>query len=228
MRNAIVPLAAVLLLSVVTASSAAIVIYTDAADFAVAAGPHTVVDFDSDPAGDPIAAGIYLDQQYASVGVDFDDLYSGRPHTSGALTGMGPLSGANFMKTRFTSNGAGGFAATFSAPVHAFGIAVGDLQPGLDTTTLELFDTVGDPLSSFDLGTQLGAGPLAWHFFGVTSDTVIGKIQIGISVNNYQDLVLFDDMRFAGGAVPEPSSVIVWTLIGLIGGVVLHRRRKAG
>ncbi|MBM3235968.1 carboxypeptidase regulatory-like domain-containing protein [Candidatus Poribacteria bacterium] len=166
--------------------------FTDEADFANAVGNElTVINFDTDPDGNPIASGTILDQQYASIGVDFNPFDDGTPK---ALAGSITISSPNVLGTYppGTGGGGGGFETVFNSPVKAIGMFWGDLQ--FQGSTFEVFNAYGNSLGILDVVDETGPGPFGFVFLGVISSEPIAKLQVDIPLN---DMVLFDNLEVA-------------------------------
>ena len=180
-------------------------------DSAVGAG-LTVINFDNDPAGNPIPSGTIFDLQYASLGVDFNPFNGGTPEAITEIPTLLAVSTPNVLTTvGDLGTGGGGFEAVLT-PTAAVGLFFGDLQfPG---NTFAIFDAGGASLGSFDVISETGGGAQTFLFFGVTSDVPIGKLQVSVPLN---DAVAFDNLKFA--SVPEPSTWILFSTgaLGLIG-----------
>ena len=206
--------------------------YTDQATFDGAFTTVGVVNFDTAPGG-PIASGTAISTQYAPLGVDFNPFNGGSPKAIDPIaagSGLAPTSAPNAMDTVTGFHGGGGFEAVFSSPVRGVGFQVGDLERYdgfgnyVGESIVELFGAGGASLGTFNLVDTIGAGPAQYRFFGVKSDTPIGKLQVSFGNVGTGDYVNIDDFRIA--PVPEPESyVLILAGLGLIGYMARRRGR---
>ncbi len=205
-------------------ADAVMISYTDETAFIAAIGSGlTTVNFDTDPNGNTISAGTLIDQQYLSVGADFNPFASGTPKT-GNFTN---ISSPNVLWDAVGEEGGANadFEVVFTTPVNGTGIFFGGLQD-IGTTTFEVFDVSSSSLGSFDVYSEAGGNPLGFVFFGVTSDDPIAKLQVNVDA---ADFVWFDDLEFgASTTVPEPTTIVLLSigLAGLAGGAIKRRLKK--
>lgn len=200
----------------------------------------TVIDFEG------VATGTLINTQYAAQGVSFfiqDD--GGDPMIDNksflfayeSSSGNGVLTGSTDGGAAFPT--VAGLIASFAMPVARAGAFFSDTSP-LGNYTITAFDTGGGVLESFvvlasslpHLGDAGVDGSAPWDgtgggvFVGFEfASNVIGSIQFGPSAAS-GDAFAIDDLRFEKAGVPEPSTVILWSL----GGIALigfgRRRRK--
>ena len=197
-------------LGAVTSADAALVTYTDQTIFTAAINGGTTLNFDTDANGNAIATDTIIDQQYITLGADFNPFANGTPTSSSpGTTAYGsvvpPVSGSNILHTRGISYGDGGFEVVFTNSVSGVGLYIGGLQDAsYGITTLEIFDTSNLLIGSYDLANEIGTAAAGNLFFGVTSSTAISKLQINIGNS---DFVWFDDLQYSQSisAVPVPA-----------------------
>ena len=68
-----------------------------------------------------------------------------------------------------------------------------------------------------------GLGGIAFAGF-----TDIGKFISSVTVSGPGDIVAVDDVRYVSGVIPEPTSLIIWSLLGALGITIgWWRRRRA-
>ena len=157
------------LLGAGSGANAQVTIYTDRAAFeASAGGPLTLVNFDTDASGNPIAAdspGVLAGNLYAGFGVSFAaGVVFGEPNLP--FIGVTPPniisnSGINTPTPALVN-------ATFSTPVARVGIT----DVGAEAV-LRLYDTSNALIASVVTDTD----PATFDFVGVASDTPIRRIE---------------------------------------------------
>jgi hypothetical protein len=193
--------------------------------------------------------GTLISSQYS--GVTFGQNDGGTPMIDNYtwLYGYGCSSGSGVL-TGSTTGGApfptvAGITVSFDSPVSAAEVFFSDTAP-LGNYDISAFGAGGVLLESFLLpaseilppgygGGSLpapGTFPLPGIFVGFSRPTAdIVSVQIGPS-QAYGDAFAIDDVRFEsgdGGVVPEPSTLLIWSLLGCLGITVgWWRRRKAG
>ena len=173
----------------------------------------SVVNFDVDTNGSPIATNEQIDQQYLPFGVDFNPFNGGVPIASDLF----PLTSPNNLQTVPDTRGGGGFETVLTNPVTGVGFQVGDLQgPSFGSTVLEIFDSNDNSLGSFNLFDEVGDGTLTYLFFGITSDIPISKMQVSVGTDDY---VTFDEFRLQPVPIPAalPLFLSAVVTIGFLG-----------
>ena len=170
-----------------------VVVYNSRPDFSAVTGVTQVADFDN---ADVFGNNTVIDQQYGSLGLDFNPFNGGSPATLSdpQPAGFNALSAPNQVQTvPFGSfDGGGGLEVVFTPPVSAVGLFLGDVQ--FHGSTLTLLNADGQTLASLDLLDQLGPSALQWKFLGVVStDGDIARIRLAFASNDY---VAVDDLEF--------------------------------
>lgn len=203
-------------------STAAVVEFTTRADFVAAAGASTTETFDS----------IAPDTQFRTQAVDVGTF---------AIAGFGPNQASwNAINptpapgnTIYNVNGSSfivgatdvdtGFSITFDSAITAF---------GADFRGLNNQDNVARTfvvVNGTELEAPIVAGNDVGSFFGFVSDTpftTITFIRNPDLISGHMDAFGMDNVTFATGAVPEPST---WAMmiVGFAGlGLATYRRRK--
>jgi hypothetical protein len=182
--------------------------FNDQASYLAATQNHTVINFDTDPTGQAIAGGTFLDSIYASQGVIFGP-------GGIAAGGVGPVSAPNIWvdDTNVSSTGPL-FTAFITAPnITAVGV-FNALFSGGGLTTLTAFDAGNNVLESVNADTDVNS----LDFFGVTTNAPIARIEIQF-VNQFGWGV--DDLHF-GQVIPAPG----FAAFGLAGVLAAARRRR--
>jgi len=206
-----------LLLVAGTRSQAAVVNYTDLATFQAASGSLTLVNFDVDSGGNPIAAdspGVLAGSLFSGYGITFNaGIVFGEPNLP--FNGVSPpntISNSG-IKTPTPALVDG----VFAAPVFEVGLT----NTGAGSV-LRIFDQadnqLGAILSDLDSATQ--------DFIGMISDTPIYRMEFdfvqGIGFEG-------DDLYFTRIVSPIPVPAAVWLFAtALIGFIGLSRRRNIG
>jgi len=206
-----------LLLVAGTRSQAAVVNYTDLATFQAASGSLTLVNFDVDSGGNPIAAdspGVLAGSLFSGYGITFNaGIVFGEPNLP--FNGVSPPntisnSGINTPTPALVDG-------VFAAPVFEVGLT----NTGAGSV-LRIFDQadnqLGAILSDLDSATQ--------DFIGMISDTPIYRMEFdfvqGIGFEG-------DDLYFTRIVSPIPVPAAVWLFAtALVGFIGLSRRRKIG
>ena len=194
------------------AAPAGAVSFNDLASFQAATASLTLIDFNTDIAGDPTADNSEIGNTYASLGAAFP---AGNVFEDAFIQAASPPMG---------------WLSNTGAPTSVF--EVNFTIPGVTAIgVVNVFSASRATLSAFDsadnlLGSALSDSDLfSLDFFGVTAASDIARVTItfdGISGWGLDDLYL----GAAGGhAVPEPGAL---ALLGLgLAGLGLVRRRRA-
>jgi hypothetical protein len=146
----------------------------------------------------------------------------------------GPVGPASWMAHSLLAYPTGtpsGLTANFSAPVSMASIQFGDYDADSDTGVLTAYAGLGGT------GAVLGTNSL---FYPSSMDITYGDPDVGTlsvsalgirsivftSTGNYPDSVYWDNLHADTGSVPEPTTIIVWSLLGDIAITLGWRRRK--
>lgn len=176
-----------------------------------------VETFDSYAAGTNAPLGV-------SFGADTATLNGGGLIRVGLSTGRFPISGDRYWETN--SN----FSVSFSSPQAAFGFYgtdIGDFQGQL---SVRLNLNVGgfvDILVPHTIGSP-NASALYFGVIGTTAADLIDSVQF--STTTGEDFFGFDNLTIGRleqvNIVPEPASMALWGLGGVVLAVAARRRRK--
>lgn len=186
--------------------------FNDLASFLAATGSPTLIDFNTDTAGNPTVDNVQIGDTYASLGAVFS---AGNVFENSFIEPASPPMG-------WLSN-SGAPASVFEVGFTIPGIkAVGVVNVfAASQATLTAFDAADNLLELVLSDNDLGS----LDFFGVTTASDIARVTITFDGSSGWGL---DDLYFgaAGGhAVPEPGSL---ALLGLgLAGLGLVRRRRA-
>lgn len=199
---------AVCLLFGIQSSHGAIVTFTDRASFDLALPSAVIEDWDSFAAGTTFANGATVNGITYNSSTNISvvtDLFSFTTGPNGL--GRTPI---EFFEAGDT------ITFTFSTPIDAFGIDVNtfDLSAGGYKATTDLGDVASsgyDPFPGRDTG----------QFVGFTSDTAISSVTISAPGGFSYTL---DTLRH--NPIPEPTTLVVWSLLATLGISVGWRRRR--
>jgi len=185
-------------------SFGAVAEYTEAEAFLGDYPLSSVIDFDVDPTGSPLAAGTAIDGQYQTLGVDLNPFNGGTPETRSSFPSLPSPSMPNQVRTMPGLEGGGGFEVVFEQPVYAVGLLFGDIQNPefLGETTMTILGQAGNEIHTSFVSTAVGDSPSQWKFFGLRSSEGICSMQIAAGSG---DFVTYDDLHFC--VVPEPASL---------------------
>ncbi|GMV25123.1 MAG: hypothetical protein AMXMBFR58_11540 [Phycisphaerae bacterium] len=203
MRTNVFVGAAAVILSSVGAGAAT---YNDHGAYMAATVNNTVINFDTDPAGNAISSGTFLGSIYSSMGVEFAP-------GGFVASGVGPVSTPNIWidDTNFPTPL---FVATITAPnITAVGV-FNALFSGGDYERLTAFDADNNELGFVDADTDSGNK----DFFGLTTNAPIARIEIEFRNQNGWGL---DDLHL--GQVPAPGLAGLAAIAGLVSA---GRRRR--
>jgi hypothetical protein len=201
---------------------------------ASAATAAVSIDFSTDGAGNPLAPGATIANQYTSLGVTFigsafadpaDPLNPFATNTDMTLVAAGgnvppgasfPAGAGNFLHGYagyLLEDGDSNFAITFDTLITTFSMDVYDDRVGLT----QLFAFKGDNI--VDL-TQVATDPTAAPQ-RISVDFAAGFDGVGVVLGSNVDWVAVDNLSFA--FVPEPASMLA---IGALGAVTLRRSHR--
>jgi hypothetical protein len=187
-----------------------------AASFDVAAsalGSLSLIDFESAPLGSfsnlLVAPGVTINGTDHSG--NNQTILNAPYNTPDRLYGYNVTSGGS----QFASLYGGSLTFSFADPTSAFGTYYSGGQ--LSTAQLQFSDG-----SSQTVAIPNASGGIV--FIGFTD---VGKFISSVTVSGINDIVAVDDVRYIGGpVVPEPSTFIIWSLLGAVGITIGWRRRR--
>lgn len=192
---------------------AGVIVYTDKAVFSAAALGLTTIDFNG------IAPENWLVRYTPAVltlsGVEFEA--NGRMYVIDPGFYGFSYAGAGFLHVDKTSI----LSVTLPAGATAIGTDYGGLFAGGGTTFSVALST-GDV---FDFSTDKSIEGGSLDFLGFTSTVPISSL----TFNNMPDEPAFNaiDNFVFGSAVPEPSTITLWSVFGVISGILAWRRRTS-
>jgi hypothetical protein len=186
----------------------------------------TVINFDVDGLGNPIAANTSITTQYANLGVTFLGLeesvpinINAAPDPDGDLEPSSPnvLTNCSDASTFCPGNRADGIRIFFASGASDISLQLNSLGSG--SITFNLYDVLDNLLETQTLSSPSGTYiPVIFAASGVT------RID-GLQPNDSWAWAM-DDLSFNGAAVPEPST---WAMM-LLGfgavGFALRRRKQ--
>jgi hypothetical protein len=107
-----------------------------------------------------------------------------------------------------------------------FELAISSIDVGLVDLTLTVADTLGGLSSASMLGAGVGTETVSFaSFVGDVDFTTVDSITLSIDSDENSDLSL-DYLKVDGRVIPEPTSALVFSVLGLVGVCSLRRRRK--
>ena len=202
---------------------------------------NTNVDFNAHPTG-------LLNNAFysASDGVTFATTgsfntvtFGGGPGQSNTYTppltpGEGPHAASNYLFAAATGSS---LTISFSRPVLGAGLFVIDLfnptQSGgpSNPVSIQAFTGPGGT------GTLLGSAPAPAYNFQPNHLLYLGVVSSAGDIQSLRltqpgalaDQIGVDDIRFAPGVIPEPTSLVTWSLLGIVAlAVTWWQRRRVG
>ena len=202
-------------------------VISDASYFAFL--PHTFINFETDGAGNPISLGNGQRQSmpqnaYASQGFTISREVSwvndGGSDFDYAQSQGGSLP---IMMIPTTFNDWTDWAITFSSPVSAFGFFVIDLNTVTPNPSFTARDGSNTPLETVTFGPAFRDGSRGVADYGFMGIAAVGDVigSIAFTGVNYE----LDNFYFSR-VIPEPSTLIIWSVLGALG-IAWWRRRKA-
>ncbi len=183
---------------------------------AAAIGTVTTVDFEAESVGAfsslTIAPGVTMTSVTASATI------RNTPRGGGAdssIWGYNTTSGG----ANFVDKVGGALQFDFTPGINSFGAYVSGLQGTLvGEQTIEFFDGSSQVIDIPEISSGIA-------FVGFTD---AGKSVASVTFEFSNDIVGLDDLRFgraSNNAIPEPTSLVIWGLVGTAG--MSFRRRKA-
>lgn len=202
-----------------------------AASFDVAAGALgtvNLINFESAPLGNFAALGLGSGVTATLAGTDIDS-NAGITNVLGDST-LGyntTAGGSQYLRVvPIFDVGTASVTFGFDAPVQAFGTYI----TGLGTAAGALHVVFSDGTAQ-DLSVA-GSASGGVQFFGFTDEgKFISSVQLQLTgVIGSRDIFSVDDVRFvaASEAVPEPSTLVIFAVVGLGASVYLRRRKASG
>lgn len=137
-------------------------------------------------------------------------------------TGVGPVSGATYLRSDFTKS-SDTLRFQFANPVKEFAASVKDYE-------LAELGALNYETPNGDSGTAaLPESNGTVQFLGIISDSPFSSITFAPTKNpnsneTWRDRVLFDDVSMSVSAVPEPTTFALLSLLGLLGTLLAWRR----
>ncbi len=215
-------------------STAAIQSYTNQGAWQSAAGPTIVETFDSSPVAPfPGAPGAGAIPSQAFNGFSVSGSYNGDYvgiASGGSLSSINGTKSLTWVQHPGTPGwggpaGNGGIGPlvtlTFDSPILSLGFLWEDTD-GSDSYTLEV------PGQSAFTNPPFVTSGSGVGFFGIVSDTPFTTVNFrstrqGGVVGSFS----IDNVQTGGGVVPEPTTLLVWSLLGTTGVVVYRRKAMA-
>lgn len=212
MKELITVFAIAVALSTSTVSNAAVITFTDRATWAAAVnGTLNLQDFNAEAVGS-------FDSR------DFGD-FSAAEVGGGLFSSIQPgsnsnnIDGTNFLQLQSSFSPGSVLRFTFDNPITALGFDYTSTDPTGDEFEIELPE----------LGFQNTFGPDGTSgFFGLISTDAFSQADFSDTVGNggFLGSGSLDNVEFSAGQVPEPASILVWSLVLLTGVAVVWMRRR--
>jgi hypothetical protein len=192
----------------------------------------TMVDFDDLPGGAGNLWGPSVTNQYADLGVSFNNPSDpGKETADSNLTSLMP--GASPGNALFVYQGgrigdpaAEPFQILFSTPVAMVGFTFGSSTDSF--LELDVYDSTNTLIETLDFTGSPAPIGLA-GFAGVQESTPIGRVDASYHPNSDPSRTLsfsVDNLEFQGSAVPEPSTFALMAT-GFLG-IAIGRLRRSG
>jgi hypothetical protein len=195
-------------------ANASLLVGTGGSITAPALSGGTLVNFDAGPTG-IFTTLVFGDLTVTGVDAPFTlgPDYNGQYNTRGTYSVYNDF---DYVPTSFRFD--------FAAPVQAFGFNWGAADGG--QWVLSAFDSGGALIESHSVASTWDSN--AGDYIGIAANN-IAYATIS-ETTNYGDYVFVDEFVYVtggGGAVPEPASVAVWSLLAVVGlGYGLRRNRR--
>jgi hypothetical protein len=167
----------------------------------------------------------------AVVGMLFAGAYANDAKASVSITWGGANDGDNFaymfsgiVANELTSITGGGYSHNHGATAVVFGI---DLHVNGSWVTVETWshNSADHPLSERTVGGPISFAGGTVDGIRLTDVPIVGNGYHNMRNPNSPTVFTFDSVQ--SGAVPEPASVAIWSIFGLVvGGVGLRRRNR--
>jgi len=200
----------IMLIAAGSAPAATITTYSTRAAFDLAVAPTTLEDLNSQTPSVSFI-GTALDLGPFEVLLTGSDVFFGEIE---AGTGPNNIDGTTYGNV-LTSDSWGDVVFTFDSAITAFGLDVDAWNDYFIRTTVKA-DGTNVPVTA-----QVGVGS---RFFGFSSDVSFTEVRF---VGGNGDGWGFDNIAFTDTSVPEPSSLVLWAGLGVMGLIGARRRKRA-